>query len=67
MSWLNGPAEQWDDTNLETSEDKDLAFKFSNGEGGVFYSSFYTYNNDVENITDIERIIQFLVFEMPDL
>lgn len=67
ISWLNGPVTYWDDTNTEISESKDLAFTFLHGEGGVFYSSFHTENNDVENVTDVERIMQFLVFEMSDI
>ncbi len=67
ISWLNGPVTYWDETGADVSEDKDLAFTFLHGEGGVFYSSFHTENNDVENVTDVERIMQFLVFEMSDL
>jgi hypothetical protein len=67
ISWLNGPVTYWDDTNTEISENKDLAFTFLHGEGGVFYSSFHTENNDVEDVTDVERIMQFLVFEMSDI
>jgi hypothetical protein len=67
ISWLNGPVTYWNDTNTEISENKDLAFTFLHGEGGVFYSSFHTENNDVEDVTDVERIMQFLVFEMSDI
>ncbi len=67
ISWLNGPVTYSDDTNTEISENKDLAFTFLHGEGGVFYSSFHTENNDVEDVTNVERIMQFLVFEMSDI
>lgn len=67
MSWLNGPVTYWDDTNTDISENKDLAFTFLHGDGGVFYSSFHTENHDVEVVTEVERIMQFLVFEMSDL
>jgi len=67
ISWLNGPVTYWDENNTDVSEDKDLAFTFLHGEGGVFYSSFHTENSDIEDVTDVERIMQFLVFEMSDL
>ena len=67
ISWLNGPVSYWDDTNTEISENKDLAFTFLHGEGGVFYSSFHTENSDIDDVTDVERVMQFLVFEMSDI
>lgn len=67
ISWLNGPVTYWDDTNTEISENKDLAFTFLHGEGGVLYSSFHTENSDIEEVTQVERVMQFLVFEMSDL
>ncbi|WP_033958192.1 carboxypeptidase-like regulatory domain-containing protein [Psychroserpens jangbogonensis] len=67
ISWLNGPVTYRDDTNTEISENKDLAFTFLHGDGGVFYSSFHTENSDIEDVTEVERIMQFLVFEMSDL
>ncbi|MFK7782940.1 carboxypeptidase-like regulatory domain-containing protein [Psychroserpens sp.] len=67
ISWLNGPVTYLDDTNTEISENKDLAFTFLHGEGGVLYSSFHTENSDIEDITQVERVMQFLVFEMSDL
>ncbi|WCO03283.1 carboxypeptidase-like regulatory domain-containing protein [Psychroserpens ponticola] len=67
ISWLNGPVTYWDGMNTDISENKDLAFTFLHGEGGVFYSSFHTENHDIEEVTNVERIMQFLVFEMSDL
>lgn len=67
ISWLNGPVSYWDANNNDISEDKDLAFTFLHGEGGVFYSSFHTENSDIDDVTDVERVMQFLVFEMSDL
>lgn len=67
ISWLNGPVSYWDADNNEISEDKDLAFTFLHGEGGVFYSSFHTENSEIEDVTSVERVMQFLVFEMSDL
>ncbi len=66
ISWLNGPVSYTDDTGTEVFEDKDLAFTFLHGEGAVLYSSFHTENHDVDEVTDVERIMQFLVLEMSD-
>lgn len=66
ISWLNGPVTYWDDTNMEISENKDLAFTFIHGEGAVFYSSFHTENNQIDDFSEVDRIMQFLVFEMSD-
>lgn len=67
ISWLNGPVTYWDDTNTEISENKDLAFTFLHGEGAVLYSSFHTENSEVEDFTQVDRIMQYMVFEMSDI
>lgn len=67
ISWLNGPVTYWDETNTEISENKDLAFTFLHGDGAVFYSSFHTENNLIDEFSDVDRIMQFLVFEMSDI
>ncbi len=64
ISWLNGPVTYRDDMNVDISENKDLAFTFLHGNGAVFYSSFHTENNQVDDFSDVDRIMQFLVFEM---
>ncbi|MFT5847033.1 hypothetical protein [Psychroserpens sp.] len=67
ISWLNGPVTYWDDTNTEISGNKDLAFTFLHGDGAVFYSSFHSENNEIEDFSDVDRIMQFLVFEILDI
>lgn len=67
ISWLNGPVTYLDGTGTEIAENKDLAFTFLHGNGGVFYSSFHTENHDTDEVTDVDRIMQFLVLEMADL
>ena len=66
ISWLNGPVTYRDDTNTIIAEDKDLAFTFIVGSGAVFYSSFHTENED-EGFSDVDRIMEYLVFEMSDI
>ncbi|MEY8849094.1 carboxypeptidase-like regulatory domain-containing protein [Psychroserpens sp. XS_ASV72] len=67
VAWLNGPVTYRDGSNIEISENKDLAFTFLHGDGAVLYSSFHTENNSVEEVTDVERVMQYLVFEMSDI
>lgn len=67
ISWLNGPVIYWDETNTEISENKDLAFTILHGDGAVFYSSFHTENNLIDEFSDVDRIMRFLVFEMSDI
>lgn len=67
LSWLNGEVSFIDDTQTEVTENKDLAFTFLHGEGAVFYSSFHTENNEINDFSDVDRIMQFLVFEMSDI
>lgn len=66
ISWLNGPVTFRDDTNTIIAENKDLAFTFIVGSGAVFYSSFHTENDD-EGFSDVDRIMEYLVFEMSDI
>jgi hypothetical protein len=61
LPWLNGLA----DFDGQTAN-KDLAFTFLHGNGGVFYSSFHTENNTEEDST-VARLIQYMVFELADL
>jgi len=64
-SWLNGPVEYRDADNNTIAENKDLAFTFPIGDGGVFYSSFHTENHALDFSTT-DRIMEYLVFEMTD-
>ncbi|WP_439151216.1 carboxypeptidase-like regulatory domain-containing protein [Winogradskyella sp.] len=61
LPWLNGLV----DYNGLT-DNKDLAFTFLHGDGGVFYSSFHTENNTEED-SNVARLIQYMVFELADL
>lgn len=61
IPWLNGPVE-YDGI----SENKYLAYTFTHGDGGVLYSSFHT-ENETNEATNVERLMQYLVFELSDL
>lgn len=61
LPWLYGPIE-YDGV----SEDKHLAYTFLHGDGGVLYSSFHTENN-TSDATTVERLMQYMVFELADM
>ncbi|WP_369994941.1 carboxypeptidase-like regulatory domain-containing protein [Winogradskyella sp.] len=61
LPWLYGPVD-YDGI----SEDKYLAYTFLHGNGGVLYSSFHTENN-TEDATTVERLMQYMVFELADM
>ena len=61
LPWLYGPVE-YDGI----SEDKHLAYTFLHGDGGVLYSSFHTENNTAD-ATTVERLMQYMVFELADM
>ena len=61
IPWLYGPVE-YDGV----MEDKYLAYTFLHGDGGVLYSSFHTENN-TSDATTVERLMQYMVFELADL
>jgi hypothetical protein len=65
IPWLNGPVTYSDDSGSVT-EDKDLAFTFLVGDGGVFYSSFHSENHEV-GFTCVDRVMEYLVFELATL
>jgi len=65
ISWLSGPVTYSTDSGSETAI-KDLAFTFQVGSGAVFYSSFHTENTD-QGFSDVDRIMEYLVFEMSDI
>jgi hypothetical protein len=65
ISWLNGDVTYYNGST-EVTENKDLAFTFLAGNGGVFYSSFHTENNE-EGFSSVDRIMEYLVFEMSDI
>ena len=61
IPWLYGPVE-YDGI----SESKHLAYTFLHGYGGVLYSSFHTENN-TSDATTVERLMQYMVFELADM
>jgi len=61
LPWLYGPVE-YDGI----SESKHLAYTFLHGDGGVLYSSFHTENN-TSDATTVERLMQYMVFELADM
>lgn len=63
--WLNGEI-TYDDETGEVTEDKDLAFSYQIGDGGVLYSSFHTENHET-GFSCTDRVIEYLVFEMSAL
>lgn len=65
IPWLNGPVMYSDDSGSVT-EDKDLAFTFLVGDGGVFYSSFHSENHE-DGFTCVDRVMEYLVFELATL
>ncbi|WP_420572453.1 carboxypeptidase-like regulatory domain-containing protein [Kordia sp.] len=66
ITWFNGPVTYRDATGSEITENKDLAFTFLVGEGGVFYSSFHTENHD-DGFSTVDRLLEYLVFELSSL
>jgi hypothetical protein len=66
VSWINGPVEYNDENGDVIAENKDLAFTFLVGDGGVFYSSFHTHGT-VEGFTDLDRVMEYFVFELSDI
>ena len=66
ISWFNGPVEYRDNNNDSVQQNKDLAFTFQVGEGGVFYSSFHTENHD-DGFSTVDRLLEYLVFELSSL
>lgn len=66
MPWLNGSIEYMDEYNDYVTNTKNLAFTYQIGEGGIFYSSFHTENNE-EGFSDVDRIMEYMVFELSTL
>ncbi|WP_162819912.1 carboxypeptidase-like regulatory domain-containing protein [Kordia sp. SMS9] len=66
ISWFNGPVTYADISGTEITENKDLAFTFLVGQGGVFYSSFHTENHD-DGFNTVDRLLEYLVFELSTL
>ncbi|MDT0558784.1 hypothetical protein RM697_09000 [Ichthyenterobacterium sp. W332] len=64
LPWFNGEVTYGTDDG-DVTENKDLMFTFLHGEGAVFYSSFHTENYD-EGFSDVDRIMEYQVFNISD-
>ncbi|PZD79449.1 carboxypeptidase-like regulatory domain-containing protein [Mesonia sp. K7] len=63
IPWLNGSVTYYDASNTSITANKDLAFTYLVGNGGIFYSSFHTENHE-EDFSTVDRIIEYMVFEL---
>ena len=66
IAWLNGYVEYNDENGELVGDNKELAFTFLLGDGGVFYSSFHTENNE-DGFTCVDRVMEYMVFELSTL
>ncbi|MGO2359367.1 MAG: carboxypeptidase-like regulatory domain-containing protein [Mesonia sp.] len=66
LPWLNGSVDYLDANDDFVTDTKNLAFTYQIGEGGIFYSSFHTENNE-EGFSDVDRIMEYMVFELSTL
>jgi len=64
IRWFNGEVTFGTDDG-DVTENKDLMFTFLHGEGAVFYSSFHSENHD-EGFSDVDRIMQYQIFDLAD-
>lgn len=62
IRWFNGEVTYGTDDG-DITEAKDLMFTFLHGEGAVFYSSFHSENHD-EGFSDVDRIMQYQIFDL---
>ena len=66
IAWLSGEVEFINENNELESDEKELAFTYSIGDGGIFYSSFHTENHDA-GFSNVDRVMEFLVFELSEI
>ena len=66
IAWLDGYVEYNDENGELVGDNKELAFTFLLGNGGVFYSSFHTENNE-DGFSCVDRIMEYMVFELSTL
>ena len=66
IAWLDGYVEYNDENGELVGDNKELAFTFLLGDGGVFYSSFHT-ENDEDGFTCVDRVMEYMVFELSTL
>ena len=66
VAWLNGFVEYNNADGELIGEEKELAFTYIVGNGGVFYSSFHTENNE-QGFSCVDRVMEYMVFELSTL
>jgi len=66
VAWLNGFVEYNNPDGELIGEEKELAFTYIVGNGGVFYSSFHTENNE-QGFSCVDRVMEYMVFELSTL
>jgi len=66
IAWLEGYVEYNDENGELVGDNKELAFTFLLGDGGVFYSSFHTENNE-DGFSCVDRVMEYMIFELSSL
>ena len=66
VAWLEGYVEYNDENGELVGDNKELAFTFLLGDGGVFYSSFHTENNE-DGFSCVDRVMEYMIFELSTL
>jgi hypothetical protein len=66
IAWLDGYVEYNDENGELVGDNKELAFTFLLGDGGVFYSSFHTENNE-DGFSCVDRVMEYMIFELSTL
>lgn len=66
IAWLEGYVEYNDENGELVGDNKELAFTFLLGDGGVFYSSFHTENNE-DGFSCVDRVMEYMIFELSTL
>ena len=66
IAWLEGYVEYNDENGELVGDNKELAFTFLLGNGGVFYSSFHTENNE-DGFSCVDRVMEYMIFELSSL
>ena len=66
IAWLDGYVEYNDENGELVGSNKELAFTYALGDGGVFYSSFHTENNE-DGFSCVDRVMEYMVFELSSL
>jgi hypothetical protein len=64
LNWFNGEV-TYGTNDGEVTENKDLMFTFLHGDRAILYSSYNTENHD-EGFSDVDRIMEYQVFNLGD-